>query len=237
MNYEHHKQAKHLFFDMDDTVTLSRSLMDDDVHAFFSSLPHDLVIVSGAHVDQIHHQVRGLPLYRLGQNGNQAIDPNGEALWEETLSPYHTERITEHINELTKLCELEIRDPNDLIEHRGAQISYSIIGHHEETHRKKACDPAQEIRRSLLERVPFTCDDLEVKIGGTTCFDYIMKGRNKGFNITRLIEHKGWDKDACLYFGDSLFPGGNDETVIGVIETVQVRDHRHTFDILRELFS
>ena len=42
---------KHLFFDMDDTVTLTRSRMDDDVYELFSKLPHDIIIVSGAHID------------------------------------------------------------------------------------------------------------------------------------------------------------------------------------------
>ncbi len=64
-----------------------------------------------------------------------------------------------------------------------------------------------------------------------------MKGRNKGYNIKRLIEHEGWDASECLYFGDSLFPGGNDETMIGVIDTVPVRDHRHTYELLREYFG
>lgn len=227
---------KHLFFDMDDTVTLTRSLMDDDVYDLFVKLPHDIIIVSGAHIDQIHHQTRGLPLYRLGQNGNQAVNPSHETLWEEVLTDEHTGRIREHIDALARVCSLPVLDPLDLVEHRGAQISYSIIGHHEETAKKKACDPQQEIRRNLLAAVPFDHDEIEVKIGGTTCFDYFMKGRTKGFNIKKLLAHTGWSTEECIYFGDSLFPGGNDETVIGVIDTVAVRDHRHTFELLREYF-
>ena len=45
-----------------------------------------------------------------------------------------------------------------------------------------------------------------------------------------------WDINECIYFGDSLFPGGNDETVIGIIDTVAVQNHRHTHDILKENF-
>jgi HAD superfamily hydrolase (TIGR01484 family) len=206
------------------------------MHDLFSKLPHDIIIVSGAHIDQIHHQVRGLPLYRLGQNGNQAIDPAHTTLWEEVLTDAHTMRIREHIEALTRICTLSIENPDDLVEHRGAQISYSIIGHHEETAKKKACDPVQEIRRNLLTQVPFDSEDIEVKIGGTTCFDYFMKGRTKGFNIKKLIEYTGWNAHECIYFGDSLFPGGNDETVIGVIDTVAVRDHRHTYELLRDYF-
>lgn len=232
-----YKNRKHLFFDMDDTVTLTRSPMEDDVYKLYASLSHDIIIVSGAHIDQIHLQVRDLPFYKLGQNGNQAIDKNGVVLWEEQLNEKHSEKIRTHIDTMKKLCEHTVADENDLIEHRGAQISYSLIGHHEDTSKKKLFDPTQSIRKSLLERVPFEHDDLEVKIGGTTCFDYFEKGKNKGFNVQKLIEKMGWDKENAIYFGDSLFPGGNDETVIGVIDTVQVRDHRHTYDILEEYFK
>lgn len=231
-----YKNKKHLFFDMDDTVTLTRSPMEDDVYELYASLPHDIIIVSGAHIGQIETQIRSLPFYRLGQNGNQAINPSKELLWEEKLSDLHAEKIQEHIAAMRNLCEHTIANEDDLVEHRGAQISYSLIGHHEETSKKKAFDPNQEVRKTLLEKVPFTHNDIEVKIGGTTCFDYFEKGKNKGFNVRKLIEHMGWDPTEAVYFGDSLFPGGNDETVIGVIDTKQVRDHRHTFDILREYF-
>ena len=217
-------------------MTLTRSPMEDDVYELYASLPHNIIIVSGAHIGQIETQIRSLPFYRLGQNGNQAINPSKELLWEEKLSDLHAERIQEHITAMKNLCEHVVADEDDLIEHRGAQISYSLIGHHEETAKKKAFDPNQEVRKNLLEKVPFTHEDIEVKIGGTTCFDYFEKGKNKGFNVRKLIEHMGWDPTEAVYFGDSLFPGGNDETVIGVIDTTQVRDHRHTFDILREYF-
>ncbi len=232
-----YKNRKHLFFDMDDTVTLTRSPMEDDVYELYKLIPFDIIIVSGAHIDQIHSQVRSLPFYRLGQNGNQAINPLGEMLWEEKLSEVHSKKINTHIQALRDICTHDVVDHNDLVEHRGAQISYSLIGHHEETAKKKQFDADQKIRKELLESIPFDHDDLEVKIGGTTCFDYFEKGKNKGFNVQKLIEHMKWNPNESLYFGDSLFPGGNDETVIGVIDTVQVKNHRHTYDILKEHFT
>jgi HAD superfamily hydrolase (TIGR01484 family) len=232
-----YKNKKHLFFDMDDTVTLTRSLMEDDIYEFYASLKHDLIIVSGAHVAQITAQVRGLPFYKLGQNGNQAINPASELLWEEKLLNEHTEKITDHIQKMQRLCEHAIQNTNDLIEHRGAQISYSLIGHNEAVSRKRSFDPEQIIRKDLLKKIPFNHDDIEVKIGGTTCFDYFQKGKNKGYNVKKLIDFMGWDKDEALYFGDALYPGGNDETVIGIIDTVQVENHRHTHELLKMHFD
>ncbi len=232
-----HTHKKHLFFDMDDTVTMTRSPMDDDSLELFSTLPHDIIIVSGAHVNQIALQLRNLPVYRLGQNGNHAMSPDSSLLWEEVLKEHHTEKILSHIDALRKIFPGAVTNEEDLIEERGAQISYSLIGHHAELESKKRCDPDQAHRKNLLSQIPFDHDDVEVRIGGTTCLDYFEKGKNKGYNVKRLIQHMGWDPDDALYFGDALFPGGNDETVIGVIDTVQVRDHRHTYQILNEHFA
>ena len=174
-------------------------------------------------------------MYVLGQNGNEAYAPTSELLWKELLSDEHTTLITEHIDELQTHTRFNVVNQNDLIEHRGSQISYSLIGHNEHIDNKKKFDPERTIRRELLQKVPLVSEHIEVKIGGTTCFDYFKKGRHKGYNVKRLIEHMKWNKDNCVYYGDALSPGGNDESVIGVIETIPVSDHRDTYRKLQEL--
>ncbi len=228
---------KHLFFDMDDTVSASRTPMEDDVHALYASISHDIVVVSGAQVSQINHQVRNLPIFRLGQNGNEAVAPTGEQLWNEFLSDEHAEHIHHHIKKVRTRHGVSVADEDDLVEHRGAQMSYSLIGHHEALEKKKQCDPERKVRLMLLEQEPFDHEHLEVKIGGTTCFDYFQKGKHKGYNVARLIAHMGWNTDECVYFGDAIFPGGNDETVIGVIDTFPVDNHLHTYRVLKEHFG
>jgi hypothetical protein len=46
-----------------------------------------------------------------------------------------------------------------------------------------------------------------------------------------------WNADEAVYFGDALYEGGNDETVIGIIDTIPVKDHRHTYDLLLQYFK
>ncbi len=224
---------KHLFFDLDDTVTASRTLMEPEVYELYASLSQDIVVVSGAQVSQIDTQIHHLPVFRLGQNGNQAVGPKNEILWTEYLTPEQVSEVLTHVEKLKKMYTGSVRNEDDLVENRGAQISYSLIGHHEDLENKKKCDPDRQVRLSLLERAPFISDELEVKIGGTTCFDYFQKGRHKGYNVMRLIDRMGWRKEDCVYFGDALFPGGNDETVIGVIDTFPVKNHLHTYEVLR----
>lgn len=218
-------------------MTASRTPMEDEIYEFYKSLSQDIIVVSGAQVSQIDSQIRHLPAFKLGQNGNQAVEPHNEILWTEFLTPDQIAEVHAHIEHLMEIFKVPVRDKNDLIENRGAQISYSLIGHHETLDNKKKCDPDRQVRFSLLQEVPFVSDELEVKIGGTTCFDYFQKGKHKGYNVARLIERMGWKSDDCIYFGDALFPGGNDETVVGVIDTFQVNNHLHTYEVLKENFA
>ena len=71
-----------------------------------------------------------------------------------------------------------------------------------------------------------------MRTGGTTTLDFTLKGKHKGFNIARFIEKMGWKKEDCVYVGDALFPGGNDETVIGVIPTKAIHDYHETYAYL-----
>ncbi|MDR3571822.1 MAG: HAD-IIB family hydrolase [Candidatus Pacebacteria bacterium] len=235
---------KHIFFDMDDTLTLSKSAMDVAHVPLFLELcaSHDVIVVSGQDEQNIRRQIPSEAdgrYYLLTQNGNHAIDKNGTVMWYEEFSAQQKEAIMAFIKTVHDELALQVKDENDLVEDRGSQISYSLIGHHEEVAKKKAFDPKAEKRIQILREHAAEVDALkqlgvEISAGGTTCFDIILLGRNKGFNVARLIEHEGWKKDESLYVGDALEPGRNDESVIGVIATHAVKDHFDTFRFIKE---
>lgn len=220
---------RHLFFDLDKTVAPPRQPMLPQMHDLLSSFSCDIVIVSGQEVDKIKWQSNELDAIRLGQNGNHATESDGTLLWHFPLEDSHREEILAHIKELMNVIEHEINHDWQPIEDRGAQITFSPIGNTAPVEVKKVYDPDCKKRNDLLAQVPFVSDELIVKIGGSTSLDYIHKDRHKGTNVQKLIDHKGWDKSDCIYFGDGLYPGGNDEAVIGVIETILVDDHHDTY--------
>jgi phosphomannomutase len=223
----------HLFFDLDNTVTRSRSKIGSDLKAFLSNTPHEVIIVSGATCTQIAFQMDGTPCYKLGQNGNHAQDPTGATLWEVRLTEAEQEEIHAHIRSLPRTWD--VRDEGDLVQDRGCQVSYSLLGHNEVLEQKEAFDPKSETRKTLLAEHPFTSPTLDVRIGGTTCLDYTAKGKHKGYYVAQLIAHMGWRKEDSIYFGDMLFPGGNDESVIGVIPTQAVVNPEDTLRILSSM--
>jgi HAD superfamily hydrolase (TIGR01484 family) len=231
---------RHLFFDLDDTLTSSRSLVDQDMADLLRALPVDLIVVSGAENKQITAQLPNLPFFHLGQNGNHArtspVDGVQNEIWERRLTVAEKNEILLHASKILSAADWPIIDVHDLVEDRGSQIGFSLIGHHEDKERKRTFDPTSEKRFELLKRIPFNSSSVEVKVGGTTCFDYFKKGHHKGSNVRALIEHMGWKMNDAVYFGDKLMPGGNDETVVDIIDTVEVRSHRDTFEKLKHAF-
>lgn len=230
-------QYKHLFFDMDQTIAPARQLILPEMFELLSKLPHNIIIVSGQEVHKINWQSDNLPNYTLGQNGNHATDVENNELWNIPLDESHKEEILNHINSILNILDEEPNQNWNPIEDRGAQITFSPVGNTAPSEIKNVYDPDRKKREALIEKVPFESDELVVKFGGSTSFDYIHKDRHKGTNVQKLIDLMGWDKNECIYFGDGLFPGGNDESVIGVIETVPVKDHLDTYEKLKQMFN
>ena len=213
---------KHLFCDVDGTLTASRSKITKEMKRAISLLEQDIVFISGASYDQMVFQLDNYTGLYMAQNGNDFLN-----YWKNEIED--PSEIYDHIHSLRPTHSFVDYDgPDDMVENRGSQISLSMIGHHAPLEIKKAYDPGKKKRKALLKEFPFKSDKFEVVIAGTTCFDYFLKGMNKGANIKRLIALRNWRSDECLYVGDSLFKGGNDYSVVGVIPTKKVKDENET---------
>lgn len=232
------QHKKHLFFDMDQTIAPARQAMLTEMRQLLEGLPHDVVIVSGSTLDQIAFQTSRLKAHYLGVNGNHATDEADRELWRNPdLDEVHKREIFAHIDQITTQLDHELNPDWHPIEDRGAQITFSPIGNRAPVEYKRVYDPDRLKRMKWLAQFPFESDELMVKIGGSTSFDYIHKKRHKGANVSKLITYRGWNHEDCVYFGDGLYPGGNDEVVIGVIDTVPVIDHLDTYQKLREYYG
>ena len=230
---------RHIFFDLDGTLTRSRTTITKGMKDVLTALRksgRDVIVVSGAQKSRLDEQGDGFPCVYLAQNGNHAyILPGEKELWRDLLSENERAAIMAHIRSIPRVWK--VTDGNDLIEDRGSQISYSLLGHHEELSKKEAFDPDGSRRTELLKRYPLVSVLVEVKIGGTTTLDYFKKGKTKGYNVRRYIDANGWKSEECVYVGDALFPGGNDEAVVGVIDVKQVIGPDETASFIREIFG
>ncbi len=115
------------------------------------------------------------------------------------------------------------------IEDRGSQITFSGLGQEAPLDAKKAWDPDFAKRKALQAALRKTLPDLSVNVGGSTSIDITRKGIDKASGLRRLAEQSGIPTTAMLFFGDAIYPGGNDEPVkLAGIDSVAVRDVRET---------
>lgn len=239
--------TKHFFFDLDKTLTASRSQMSAEHQDIFERLckSADVVVVSGGNEAQIREQITprfdGM-YYTLAQSGNHAVNADGTEMWNDVLTQTQVDATLAFIELLKQYFNLEVRDQDDLVENRGAQISYSVVGFHESTEKKYAFDPDDAKRQAALAALSEELKKLneagvEGVPAGTTTFNFMALGKNKGFNIKRFLASMAWDAGDCVYVGDALFPGGNDETVIGVIPTHPVTNPDETFSFIKKMLD
>ncbi len=226
---------KHLFFDMDKTIAPPRQPILQDMFDFLSSRREDITIVSGQSCEKIKWQSDHLKAYCLGQNGNHALDLDDKELWHTPLTETERSEVLQHIQTLIDDLPEKPNPEYNPIEDRGAQITFSPVGNTAPVELKMVYDPDKKKRFAMLEKFKFESETMMAVIGGSTSLDYIPKERHKGTNVAKFIELMNWNKDDCVYFGDGLFPGGNDEFVIGVIDTVSVDDHEDCLVKLREV--
>lgn len=231
---------KRFFFDMDGTLTRSRSEINDSMTAGLRALivnGADVIVVSGATKEQIIKQIGEITndVVVMSQNGNHAESPTGCMLWRNELTDAQKSGVFDLVRKMISHTDISVEDTSDLVEDRICQISYSLIGHNARLEDKEMSDPEKIIRKGLLCRFETDVEGLkrlgvQARIGGTTCVDFTTS--HKGDNVKRLVEYMGWEQNECVYVGDALFEGGNDHSVVGVIPTLAVDSPEECEDVI-----
>lgn len=200
------------FFDLDNCITESRQIISQEMKKKLLSLSEIFVVISGGEVKRIEKQMDGVPCIKMGQNGNDTPD------WQNKLNKKEIAEILTHIGKIYPYF------PDDCVQNRGCQISLSFIGHHAPVEKKKKFDPHKKLRFDVLKKIPFRSKTLVARVAGTTCIDYNKKGHLKGDNLKRYMKLYKLNPKDCIYFGDNFSKGGNDESVLGVMKCVKVKD-------------
>jgi HAD superfamily hydrolase (TIGR01484 family) len=115
------------------------------------------------------------------------------------------------------------------IEDRESQITFSGLGQSAPLDAKSGWDPNQEKRRKLQAMLRKSLPDLSITIGGSTSIDITRRGIDKAYAMRRLADVSDIPTTQMLFFGDAIFPGGNDDPVRAAgIDSVKVRDPQET---------
>jgi phosphomannomutase len=240
-------------FDLDDTLTVSKSKIDPRMARLLEQLLArlDVCIISGGKFEQFETQVLrylNAPadhLSRLhimptcGTRYYTWQDNDWHMVYAEDLRESEKARVTETLTDgAQKLGFWESQTWGDIIEDRGSQITYSALGQAAPVEAKYAWDPDGSKKRKLRDHAAAILTDLEVRVGGSTSVDVTRKGIDKAYGIRKLLDRLDITADQVLFIGDRLQEGGNDYPVIAVgVRWVEVTSWPDTADYIENFLK
>ena len=239
------EKTRVLIFDVDDTITKSRTEISDEMSSILNNIPIDLVFISGTTVSELKRMISSKLKRKhhiLGTTGTHyvVIDDDEKVILNEKLTADEKGKI---INALKRLKEkynlISLTSEEDQIQDRGSQITLSILGRWAPLEKKYQYDPSKEKRINFVKFLRnFLDKGYEINIGGTTSIDITKKGKDKSWAIGNFMKINNFNKDEIIFFGDQLNPGGNDYPVIKTgIKCIEVKNPSETLDILQKFYK
>lgn len=247
--------SKEVFaFDLDDTLAPSKSPLESNMAETLSKLllVKKVAVISGGTFEQFDKQFisqlqitneQKRNLYLLPTSGTRLFVWDNNS-WQEAYADNIPE---EERNLIKKSLISAFRDSNftpgeevhgEQIEDRGSQITFSALGQSAPLESKRAWDPDRSKRQKIISALGTKLDNYNVKIGGTTSIDVTRCNQDKASGIQRFCEYLKIPKSSVLFFGDSMFPGGNDISVCEVgIDCVKVIDPNDTREQLENMLK
>ena len=221
---------KVIAFDLDDTLAITKSPIDDRMAMLLTQLldNFEVCIISGGKFEQFKKQVIdrleatprqlsrmhlmptcGTRYYRFDQ-----VTSEWALQYAEDLTSTQKKAIMIALEKAAKeLGYWETKPAGDIIEDRGSQITYSALGQQATAAAKYAWDPDGTKKQKLRALAAKELIDLEVRAGGTTSIDVTRIGIDKAYGMRKLMQELAIASDDILFLGDKLQPGGNDYPV------------------------
>lgn len=249
------KDKKLIVFDLDGTLTESKSEIDTETALLLGKLLEikKVAIIGGGKFDRFERQL----LSKLSVSPKFLADlflfpvtatefykyKDGEwtEIYNQKFSEEEKEKILSALDATFK--ELSYRHPEkiygDLIEDRGSQITFSALGQEAPADIKEKWNAENpDIRSKMEEILQKHLSDMEVKVAGLTSIDVTRKGIDKGYGIKQMEKYLDISLEDMLFVGDNFSHEGNDEPVLrmGVL-CFEVKNIKDTRKIIIRLLS
>jgi len=220
-------QKKIIIFDLDGTLTKSKSNLDKEMAILICELLRQryVAVTSGCSFQQLETQflsklprntnLRNLFLFPTCSASGYYYDTRRGSFFRaySNLLPKHAAKRIVHSFE-TVFKETGYVHPRktygQVFENRGSQLTFSALGQKAPLHLKRKWDPKQKKRLKIRRLLKTHLSDFEISIGGTTSIDITRKSVNKTLCVKKLKERLCVDQKNMLFVGDALFRGGND---------------------------
>ena len=238
-------KKKIIIADVDDTICDScqvispsmaekiNSLIQKGYHfAFISGTPvKELQRMISSQLNEEHHLLAttGTNYTKINQSITEIYNHNfTEEEKKEIIQAFETLTAKFNIQSLTT--------KEDQIQDRESQITLSAIGRTAPSELKATYDSDGEKRKKWIEFLQnILGNKYEMKIGGTTSLDITKKGLDKEWGIKQFAQHHGFNLNEILFFGDKIYPGGNDYAASKIVDCVAVKSPQDTLIKLNQL--
>lgn len=221
-------------FDLDNTLTPSRSKMDPAFKQWFIEWQktHDNYIVTGSDYPKVLEQLgpevlKGCKmLFTCGAN---EVRVGGLITYASTWKP--PQELIDALHLELKENEFPVRTGNH-IELRTGMLNFSLVGRNADPQQRNTYieyDDKNADRLTTALRLERQFDDIDFMIGGETGIDIYPTGKDKR-QVLDFIKNNQPNQ----FFGDKTLPGGNDYPLaISVDITHRVENWEHTWEVLR----
>ena len=234
-------------FDLDGTLALSKSPIDDEMAGLLARLLDvvQVAIISGGAWPQFQLQViERLPpdadlskLSILPTCGTKFLQyrDGWKTLYSEDFNAEQKQQIERALQQAVTQAGVHVGQVwGEQIEDRGSQITFSALGQQAPLEAKKTWDPDFSKRQKIKELLATSIPQFSVQLGGTTSVDVTLPGIDKAYGIRKIRDILGIPIERMLYVGDALFPGGNDYPARTTgADCVAVRDPDDTKSVIQ----
>jgi starch phosphorylase len=255
--YQPNLEKKLIAFDVDGTLSEPRQKISRKIAKLLSKLleTKKVIIISGGAFSHITHQVleplnkfldkespclKNLILLPTNGGGLYTFDGEWKEMFSHKLSLSEKDQVIKAITAVDQE-NLELRNNVSYgleIQDRDSEITYSALGENAPVALKQTWDPDFKKRLAMQAELMKKLPDFEVKIGGTTSIDITPKGMDKAYGIKTLLDYLKLNKKDVLFFGDAVYPNGNDFPVLQMgVETIRVSGPSQTKLEIKKLLS
>lgn len=225
-------------FDLDGTLAESKQPLSAEMAAALAALLRiaEVAIISGGDWPQFEKQIvdrlaagtrreglwlmpaTGTKLYRF-ENGWRTV-------YAELFDAEEKQRIRAAFDDaLAGAGFANERIWGEQLQDRGSQFTFSALGQDAPLAAKEKWDPDRAKRTALQADLRGRLPGLSIKLGGTTSIDVTRAGVDKAYALRRLTQESGIPIAEMLFFGDAIYPGGNDLPACDTgIDAIRVRD-------------
>lgn len=254
------KNIKLIVFDLDGTLTESKSYMDAEMSRLLCELlaKKTAAVIGGGKYDLFQKQFlskfkcpkeRLAKLYLFPTTATVFYRYNGRVwkkVYEHKLPLPVRKKIIKAFEKIFRKMNYSYpkKTYGKLIEDRGSQITFSALGQDvveklgakgirmKKDWKRKNQKLKMKMARQLQKLLP----NLEVRAAGYTSIDVTRKGIDKAYGIRQIQKHLKIPIKNMLFVGDALKPGGNDYAARKTgIKCIEVSGPREAKKIIRDI--